>query len=124
MSHNRQRGVARMSSSIGKVRPQASKPLARLKLLAVARTTQRTNFQTVVSSSVPITTSAVTRKSAGKNDGKPEAKIQSSNWAVLKIVNTASQKQIAIAPGRRFDRQSKMKMPAAMNQQQTTESLI
>src|SRR2546423_7351381 len=124
MNHARQRGTRRMSSSTGKVRPQASKPLAKLKVLAVAQTTQRMNFQTVAGRSVPVTTRLATRKRPGKNDGNPDAKIHNSYFAGVKIVRTASQKQIAIAPDRRPERRSKMKMPAAVNQQQTTESII
>src|ERR1700704_1922363 len=124
MSHERHRGILRMSSRAGNVSPHASNPFAKLKLLAVAKTAQKVNFQAVGRRSAPNTTRLATKKSAGKNEGKPEAKIHSSYFAGVKIVSTASQKENAIAARPSPERRSKMKMPAAVSQQQTTESII
>src|SRR2546423_1181015 len=123
-SQLRQRRIDFASRTIGKVRPHASKPFGRLNELAVASVAQRINFHAVPIRSVPITTSAATRNSAGKKDGNPEAKSQSSNFAGVKIARTASQKQIAIAPARSSDRRSKRKIPMAVSQQQMTDNNI
>src|SRR2546422_161322 len=112
-----------MRRSTGKVRPHASNPCGKLKLLAVANSPPKTNFQ-AVGIFAPITTSPATRKSAGRKEGNPEAKIQSSNCAGEKIVNAASQKQMATALGPRPARRNKTKMPAAVSQEQRTESII
>src|SRR5205823_1966837 len=123
ISHDRHRATWRMRRSTGKVRPHASNPCGKLKLLAVANSPLKTNFQ-AVEIFAPITTSPATRKSAGKKEGNPEAKIQISYFAGVKIVSAASQKQMATAPGPRPARRNKTQMPATVSQQQTTESII
>src|SRR3981189_3532135 len=115
MSQDRQRGTCRIRNSTGKVRPHASKPCGKLKLLAIANSPHQINFQ-AVEIFVPITTSPATTNSTGRKEGKPEAKIQSSNCAGEKIVNAASAKQRPTAPRPRPARRSKMKMPAAVSQ--------
>src|ERR1700730_6433159 len=112
-----------MSGNTGKVSPHASNPCGKLKLLAVAKNPHKANFQQV-GISVPTTTSPATRKSAGRNEGNPEAKIQSSNFAVEKLVSTASQEQMATAPRPSPARRSRTKTPAAVSQPQSTESII
>src|ERR1041384_7169303 len=87
-SHHRQRGECWTRRSVGKVSVQARCPFAKVKLLAVASTAQVRNFQ-AMETLVPIATRAVTKKRAGKKDGKPELKIRSSNWASEKIVSAA-----------------------------------
>src|SRR5207302_3014304 len=119
-SHHRQRGMRVATRSAGNISPQASNPCGKVKLLAAASTAQIMNFASVEICTMTVTRAA-TRKSAGRNDGNPEAKIQSSTWAGEKMERTMSHKQIATATRLSPARRSKRKRPAALSQQLTTE---
>ena len=92
-------------------------------MLAAASAPQSRNFESV-EPGAPITTSALTRNSTGRNDGSPAAKIQSSNGAGENSASTMSQKQMATAARFSSDRRKRTKRPAAVSQQLMTDNSI
>src|ERR1700686_839462 len=122
-SHNRQRGTRLTMRCAGNMSPQASNPCGKVKLLAAARIAQIMNFAPVEICDVTVTRAA-TRKSAGRKEGNPDAKIQSSTCASEKMESTMSQKQIATATRPSPARRKRRNKPAALSKQLTTEIII